>query len=488
MYFKVEYRHRIWGSIMLAVIWTVAVGGLFLWNSHLSSTYSNSIARADTIKAFNKDQAFRLWAANHGGVYMEAIGDIQPNPYMEHIPDRDVMTASGRLLTLVNPATMIGLIMKDFDKLYGIRGQLVSLDPLNSDNLADEWESKAITAFKAGEKEVGEFTTTEGQDYYRMIRPMKANKLCLKCHAIQGYKVGDVLGGVGIRVPMQPYHEQLNAIFNGNVLSHGLTWLLGMFGLTAWHVRGIRNIRKQSTTQSELAIAQISSEIKSDFMSSMSHELRTPLNAIIGFSSTMKAEIFGPVGSEKNQEYLDDIHYSGQHLLELINDILDISAIEAGALKLDIGNVDLHRVIEDSLRLIQPRADKEQVAVTASYALSRPEIQADERRLRQVLLNLLSNAVKFTPAGGEVTIDAQSNADGSMTITITDDGIGMDKEDLTLALSRFGQVDTELHRKTDGTGLGLPLTKDLVELHGGKLLICSEKDQGTMIKIMLPQS
>ncbi|PHS78615.1 MAG: hypothetical protein COB59_06105 [Rhodospirillaceae bacterium] len=487
MYFKLEYRHRIWGSIMLAVIWTVAVGGLFLWNSHLSNTYSNNLARADAIKAFNKDQALRQWAANHGGVYMEALGDIEPNPFMEHIPDRDVMTSSGRLLTLVNPATMVRLIMKEYDKLYGVRGRLVSLEPLNSDNQADEWESNAINAFKAGQIEVGEFTSSDNQDYFRMIRPMKASKVCLKCHAIQGYEVGDVLGGVGIKVPMAPYHEQLNAIFNGNIISHGLTWLLGIFGLTAWHIRGIRNIRKQSSTQSKLATAQISSKIKSDFMSSMSHELRTPLNAIIGFSSTMKAEIFGPVGSDKNREYLDDIHYSGQHLLELINDILDISAIEAGALKLELGNVDLHRVIEDSVRLILPRAHKEEVTITASYALSRPEIQADERRLRQVLLNLLSNAVKFTPAGGEVTIDAHSNADGSMTITITDDGIGMDAEDLTLALSKFGQVDTELHRKTDGTGLGLPLTKDLVELHGGELIICSERDQGTMIKIMLPK-
>ena len=226
---------------------------------------------------------------------------------------------------------------------------------------------------------------------------------------------------------------------------------------------------------------------KSDLMANMSHELRTPLNAIIGFSETMKEEMFGSVGSDKNREYLDDIHQSGQHLLGLINDILDVSAIEASALELHEENVCLVEAIDTSIRLIMPRAESGQVNVTSSIDPKIPMIYADERRVKQALLNLLSNAVKFTRQEGTVCVSALHNDDGSLAITVADNGIGMDAEELKMAMSKFGQVDSGLERKHEGTGLGLPLTKGLVELHGGDLDINSEKGHGTMITVTFPK-
>ena len=504
-----ELTQRIYSSVVLALVWTLAVGGLFFWNNHLSSTHSNQMARTDAINAFNKDQSLRLWAAGHGGVYMEAINGVAPSPYMEHIEERDVMTESGRLLTLVNPATMLNQIMSEYSELYGVQGRLVGLTPLNPKDQADAWEEKAIEAFKNGAKEVEEFTSTGGQDFYRLIRPMIANRQCLKCHGFQGYEPGDVLGGVGIILPMEDYRQRLAKVLQGNFWSHGLTWLLGMIGLTTWHVSGIRSIRERAHARAKLAAAYDNLEqmvaarttelelsrkkaeeadnTKSKFLASMSHELRTPLNAIIGFSSTIKEEIFGPVGNEKYQDYIDDINSSGQHLLELINDILDVSAIEEGALELFEEEVSLPKVIDDSIHLIKPRMEFGQVTITSSITQSTPLIFVDERRIKQVFLNLLSNAVKFSPEGEKVLISAHLNADTSLSVTVTDNGVGMDSKGIEISLSRFGQTDDDLERKYEGTGLGLPLSRRLMEEHAGTLEIESEKGRGTKITITFPK-
>lgn len=233
--------------------------------------------------------------------------------------------------------------------------------------------------------------------------------------------------------------------------------------------------------------AEIASRAKSDLMANMSHELRTPLNAIIGFSDSMLAETFGPLNNEKYLEYLSDIHHSGQHLLDLINDILDVSAIEANALELQEETINLHDVVDASIHLITPRAEIGQVAVTSSIDASIPTLYADPRRVKQVLLNLLSNAVKFTPDDGKVSVSAILNNDGCLVLSVTDNGIGMDDEEVTLALSSFGQVDSGLDRKHEGTGLGIPLTKGLMELHGGTMEIKSEKGKGSQISVTFPK-
>ncbi len=226
---------------------------------------------------------------------------------------------------------------------------------------------------------------------------------------------------------------------------------------------------------------------KSDLMANMSHELRTPLNAIIGFADTMKSEVFGPINNNKYLEYLDDIRNSGEHLLMLINDILDVSSIEAGALILNEKNVDLSDAIDRSVRLIGPRAQAGRVLVTSSTDIEIPMLYADERRIKQVLLNLLSNAVKFTPEGGEVSVNAQLKDDGSIAVSIADTGMGMDEKEITVAMSKFGQVDSGLDRKHEGTGLGLPMTKGLIELHGGNLEIKSRKGDGTSVTATFPK-
>ncbi len=232
--------------------------------------------------------------------------------------------------------------------------------------------------------------------------------------------------------------------------------------------------------------AEAANRSKSDFLAHMSHELRTPLNAVIGFSEIIFREMFGPVGEPRYVDYARDIHASGTHLLNVIGDILDIAKAESGNAELDEQAVDLGEIAAASVRLIDPRAHAGQIRVEMRVTPDLPKIDADARRLKQVLINLLANAVKFTPPGGRVTVEVGLGPDGGARLVVRDTGIGMRAEDIPRALEPFSQVDNALSRRFEGTGLGLPLSKKLVELHGGKLAIESTIDRGTTVIVTLP--
>src|SRR6266851_2567288 len=248
-----------------------------------------------------------------------------------------------------------------------------------------------------------------------------------------------------------------------------------------------KRVLEATTTDLKIALdtAATASQAKSQFLATMSHELRTPLNAIIGFSELLATEAFGPLGDPHYPDYAQNIHASGHHLLDLINDILDFSKLDAGRLELNEETIEVHRVIDGALRMIGSEASRAGVVLEASLADRSPLLRADERRVRQVLLNLLSNAVKFTPRDGKIRVTT-IGGDGELGIAIADTGIGIAAEDIPRALERFGQVDSSLSRKYEGTGLGLPLSKRLMELHGGRLELESVVGVGTIVTAIFP--
>jgi two-component system cell cycle sensor histidine kinase PleC len=252
----------------------------------------------------------------------------------------------------------------------------------------------------------------------------------------------------------------------------------------------LRDVSAQIAAENELMRrkeeAELANRAKTEFLANISHELRTPLNAIIGFSDLMQREMLGPLGNEQYASYISDIHQSGSHLHDVINDILDLSKIEAGQMELHETQVDVKRAIERCIRVVATRADDSGLTLNTDLPDTLPFITADERKLKQILINLISNAVKFTEAGGSITIEARSGSDEGVIIRVIDTGIGIAKDDIPKVLRAFEQVDSSLSRTHEGTGLGLPLTKSLVELHDGTLELDSEIGVGTTVSVRLP--
>jgi PAS domain S-box-containing protein len=234
--------------------------------------------------------------------------------------------------------------------------------------------------------------------------------------------------------------------------------------------------------------AESASSNKTEFLSRMSHEIRTPLNAIIGFSDVMMNERFGPLGNERYKDYLQDIHRSGNLVLSLVNDLLDISKIEAGGQSFDFRAIELNAIVEEAVGMMQPQASRERVLIRTSYGYDLPQLVADERSIKQIVLNLVSNAIRFTDAGGQVIVSTSYEQNGDLTLKVRDTGIGMNENELEDALRPYRQVGQKPVAEAGGTGLGLPLARALAESNKGDFRIRSTPGEGTVIEIAFPAS
>ncbi|HEY9079204.1 PAS domain S-box protein [Magnetovibrio sp.] len=735
----------IWRYGLFACIgWTVLVIASLFWNYEFLTDQAVFLATSDARSNWNKDQAFRRWAAGHGGVYVEIDENTPPNPYLAQLPERDVTTTSGKRLTLMNPAYIMRQVFDHFENLYGIKGKITSQILLNPNNKPDAWELNALKRFESGTQEIVEHTLIDGQPYVRMMRPMVMDQSCVKCHGHLGYKVGDIRGGVSVSVPLSPYLDATMKSRTALISTHGGVWFLGIgmigflvkrgcqrnaeqrayqknlqdreakyrqlvenapeivysfsnkkgnvycsprvtevLGYTPEHIREhpmlwhdsihpddlptvdaaiakashgqsfdieyrirdangswhwfqdrnivlygengetvIDGLAADITAHKEAVMALIDSEkkfrsvyqsssltaiisvdedgnvsmwnpgaqkafgyteqeiigqpltilmpkryrvahtsglrqarehkqnsfigrtvelqglhkdghefplelslgawksgdktyfsgiinditdrkayeeslhkakedaeyanfAKTQFLANMSHELRTPLNGIIGFAEIMVAQMLGPL-SETYQGYCRDIRNSGQHLLSLITEILDTSKLETGNVKLSESEINLRTLAEPCMRLIQQKADEAQVEVEVDFPNDLPMLYADETRIKQILLNLVSNAIKFNKPQGRVVLDAHVTDDKDFEITVKDTGRGIAQKDLSKVLEPFKQVEDIMTRSHEGSGLGLPLSKNLIELHGGTLKIDSELGVGTTVTVRFP--
>jgi len=239
----------------------------------------------------------------------------------------------------------------------------------------------------------------------------------------------------------------------------------------------LRNARRE---------AQSAADAKADFVAKISHEIRTPLNAMTGFAEVMMAERFGPIGSERYREYLKDIHSAGTHVVALLNDLLDLSKVETGKLDLNFGNVRVNELTQQCVGIMQPQASRARIIIRTSLTPTLPQVVADERSVRQIMLNLLSNSIKFTGPGGQVIVSTAVSDNSEVVLRVRDTGVGMSEKDIAAALEPFRQAATSGSWGSGGTGLGLPLTKALAEANRAHFSIKSAPNAGTLVEIAFP--
>ncbi len=275
----------------------------------------------------------------------------------------------------------------------------------------------------------------------------------------------------------------LQTVVGGTFL---LLYLLLIFGVWRSERQTRRHYQKTLDLARAAARAEEASRLKSEFLATMSHELRTPLNAILGFSEILKSRMPGANSDETRREYADSIWASGRHLLNIVNDVLDMSKVEAGEMPLDLEDFDPVALLESCLRLVETQAEEKEVEMISNIASDLPVAYGDERRIKQVLINLLSNAVKFTPRGGRVSVWLGPAPDGGLQFAVTDTGIGIEPDDIYKVLTPFGQVENSYARRFGGTGLGLPIAKSLIEMHGGSFTLESTVGKGTKVNFTLP--
>jgi signal transduction histidine kinase len=485
-------KRYIWS---LAAAWTVVVAGLLAWEVYTVRQVTWDSAINEARAHFDKDQAFRLWVTSHGGVYVPTDDRTPPNPYLAHIPERDIETPAGRSLTLMNPAYALRQLLEDFADLYGIAGHITSLKPLRPANAPDDWERAALEVFDEGETEVHEFTEIDGVPYLRLMQPMIAQEGCLKCHGHQGYQVGDVRGGISVSVPMASYLTKEQQTLTTDILSFSLLWVLGLVGVGLGS-RGLRqSVRERDQAQEALKaysgqlvemVEERTRELEEAqeelvrkeklavlgrLTARIAHELRHPLgvisNSVFYFRSVM------PEAGEEIQEYLGIMSAESDRAEGIISALLDYTHTRPAQPE----RVAVPDLLSQAL-VIQPPPENVQVATHIAPGLPHPFV--DPEQMSKALSGLLDNAYQAMPQGGELTINAHGEAD-TLVFSISDTGSGISPENMARL---FEPLFTTSARSI---GLGLAISRNLVEANEGSIEVDSQEGTGTTFTVRLPR-
>ncbi|WP_305043833.1 ATP-binding protein, partial [Geoalkalibacter sp.] len=437
------------------------------------------------------DLSYRLWNATYGPLYAPVSDKLPPNPHLD-VAHRDIPGPAGQMLTAVNPSYMTRLVQEFALAEFGHRGRITSLLPIRPENRPDPWEERALRRIEGGAAEVSEVAELEGVAHLRLMRPMVTAEACLRCHAAQGYHLGDIRGGLSVSIPLAPYQPIFQSRRRSLLMGHLFFVGAGLLGLGAATIHLRRQMLARERAERELQRAKDAAEranlLKSQFLANMSHEIRTPMNGVIGMIGLARDLASHP----EQVEMLKLADQSATSLLTLLNDILDLSRIEADKLKIEHQPFDPRALIQQILAEFTPllREKNLHCACEIDPALA-PRLLGDSFRVRQVLVNLLGNAVKFTDQGGLslcVEKGARKNAQGVELVrfAVKDSGIGIAEDKLSELFQLFSQVDGSLTRRHGGSGLGLAISRKLVELMGGYMDVESRPGEGSTFTFFLP--
>ncbi len=540
---QLKTAHYVW---MFGVAWTVVFAVSLIGNIKHIQHKTQVIAYGEAVAYFNKDQAFRFWAAQHGGIYVPATEKTPPIPYLAHIPERDITTPSGRQLTLINPAYMIRRLSEDFSQMYGIKSHITSLKPLRSGNEPDTWERDALMAFEQGVKEVVRVSPVHGKSHLRLMRPMFTTAACLKCHGNQGYREGDLRGGVSVSVPL----TQLLALEKTSVreiaLVHVFLWMLGLFGigfawsrviksdrirnqaLSALHLshdnlehevalrtkelgeknKALKQARKILETRIDVQTGELNQTQIQLFQTSklatlgematgIAHEINQPLSGIALVAKTFqKLMDRKQLSHEEIESGLKDITLSVKRISKIIDHVRAFARQDT----VEFSLVDIGTTVQSALDLLQTQLKLRGIGVDLSIAADLPQVLGEPYQLEQVWINIIGNArdaldEKARRLGGNqaqdmdyrkmlrITANSDPQADiPAIEVCFADNGIGLNPEEKEKIFVPF--FTTKEMGK--GTGLGMSICHGIIQTHKGTITADSEVNQGAAIRVRLP--
>jgi len=449
-------RSILLAPLAMGLLWTLLLAALFSWNLRQEEQHVRALALRQARVFFRQVVVTRSWNAAHGGVYVLAQEDTLPNPYLQD-PHRDLVTVNGVQLTKVNPAYMTRQLSDIASSTDSVQFRITGISPIRPSNAPDPWERRALEEFESLEEERFDLLRLEsGEQIFRYMAPLATEPACLSCHAGQDPE-SRFLGGISITFPAASLLELGKEAGIRNAQAFGLIWLVGLLGISGFTLR--LNQRREQ--------AEAANRSKGMFLANISHDLRTPMQSILGMSELLRREAL----SGKPAALACDLAHASRSLLEIINDVLDLSKIEAGKLELHEGPFSLRLAVQDCLALVSFQCATKGLELQSSVHPDLPDcLWGDSFRLRQVLSNLLGNAVKFTSSGFvrlEVLPGAEQPQQGcSLLFQVSDSGPGIPEELEPLLFRRFQQG---AEGGAQGTGLGLAICRELAELMQGRI-------------------
>jgi len=485
--------------LLASLIWTAVIGGLLLWDRHVERLHVEDLARREARSNFNKDLAFRMWATRHGGVYVPIDARTPPNPGLAHVPERDLVTPSGRKLTLMNPAYILRQMMGEFSEMYGIKGRITSFNLINPDNAPDQWEAAALRRFERGEKEVFEFTDMDGQPYLRLMRPMMVVSGCLKCHGFQGYKVGDVRGGVGVAVPMQPYLDDFHASVRPRRAILGVIWLLGLGAIATLVVQVRRRFDEQDRAAAELeghnrVIARTNADLQR-FAEVTAHHLQEPARRMVSYAERLTRQLDDRIDDAETRLSLDFITQEARRQKNLLRDIERYLAADQPRDK--VASIDASQVVARVLARAKDRIGAAGAEITVNEL---PPAWIDAPRLADLFEVTLDNALQHggaesrrwrdgaavavpTDAPLKITIDGER--EGSLVrYRVSDNGPGIEEQYRERVFRVFERLSSD--GDVASTGIGLAIVRRIAESCGGRAFIEAAQGGGCRVVFELP--
>ena len=460
----------------ILLVWTSIAAGSLYWNCSQVRKNTLEEARIQARVVHEKDIIYRHWNTMRGGFYAVVTPENQPNPFLADNPDRDVTTTTGKRLTLMNPSTMTRQTNEAARKRMGVLGHITSLNPIRPENAPDPWERKSLESFERGAGEAHSVELLDGVEFMRFMQPLLTEPACLQCHAKQGYRVGQIRGGISVAVPMAPLRtiERRDIVRLG--LAHGVLWLVGLLGIVLGG-RGLvrsQNQRRRASEEVERYARDLekANGLKELFIDIMSHDFLNPAAAVQGYGMYIQ-EGDGDANTKKMALRITE---ANARLIEMIQDAAKLSRL-AEADDLECAPRDLNLLIREAVQDIESPLAVDFPAA-GEYPVTANTILGD------VFVNLLTNAIKYAPAGRRVEIGIRDGG-AEWVASVKDFGPGIRDEDKLKIFTRLERIKKE---GVQGTGLGLAIVKRVVELHQGRIWVEDNPAGGTVFCVSLPKA